>query len=480
MKEFRENFCKKNCNFAEKKRTIMALRGTPIALGTEKISKLLVQYSLPAIIAMTASSLYNITDSIFIGHGVGALAISGLAVTFPFMNLSAAFGSLVGAGAATLMSVRLGQKEYSTANRILGNVFVLNMIFGLSFMIISLIFLDPILLFFGASPVTLPYAHDYMQVILIGNVFTHIYLGLNGILRSTGKPEKAMYATLLTVLINLILNPLFIFVFKWGIRGSALATVISQVIMLAWQIHLFSDKNNFVHLQKGIFRLDKKIVIDSLSIGLSPFLMNAVASVIVIVINQTLIRHGGDLAVGAYGIVNRVSFLFAMIVMGLNQGMQPIAGYNFGARNFKRVNEVLKLTIFMAMGIMAVGFIIGEFFPHAASSIFTTDQTLIRLSVEGLRIVFVFYPIVGFQMVTTNFFQSIGMAGKAIFLSLTRQLLFLLPFLLILPTFYGLKGVWYSMPAADFLATIVAAYMLFVNFRKFVNRQGEQKTESIN
>lgn len=458
----------------------MALKGTPIALGTEKISKLLVQYSLPAIIAMTASSLYNITDSIFIGHGVGALAISGLAVTFPFMNLSAAFGSLVGAGAATLMSVRLGQKEYSTANRILGNVFVLNMIFGLSFMIISLIFLDPILLFFGASPVTLPYAHDYMQVILIGNVFTHIYLGLNGILRSTGKPEKAMYATLLTVLINLILNPLFIFVFKWGIRGSALATVISQVIMLAWQIHLFSDKNNFVHLQKGIFRLDKKIVIDSLSIGLSPFLMNAVASVIVIVINQTLIRHGGDLAVGAYGIVNRVSFLFAMIVMGLNQGMQPIAGYNFGARNFKRVNEVLKLTIFMAMGIMAVGFIIGEFFPHAAASIFTTDQTLIRLSVEGLRIVFVFYPIVGFQMVTTNFFQSIGMAGKAIFLSLTRQLLFLLPFLLILPTFYGLKGVWYSMPAADFLATIVAAYMLFVNFRKFVNRQGEQKTESIN
>jgi len=289
-----------------------------------------------------------------------------------------------------------------------------------------------------------------------------------------------MYATLLTVLINLILNPLFIFVFKWGIRGSALATVISQVVMLSWQIHLFSDKNNFVHLQKGIFRLDKKIVTDSLSIGMSPFLMNAVASVIVIVINQTLIRHGGDLAVGAYGIVNRVSFLFAMIVMGLNQGMQPIAGYNFGARNFKRVDEVLKLTIFMAMGIMTVGFIIGEFFPHAAASLFTNDQTLIRLSVDGLRIVFIFYPIVGFQMVTTNFFQSIGMAGKAIFLSLTRQLLFLLPFLLILPTFYGLKGVWYSMPAADFLATIVAAYMLFVNFRKYVNRHNDHKIESVN
>lgn len=449
----------------------MALKGTPIALGTDKISKLLVQYSLPAIIAMTASSLYNITDSIFIGHGVGAMAISGLAVTFPFMNLSAAFGSLVGVGAATLMSVRLGQKEYGTANRILGNVFVLNVIFGVAFMTLSLIFLDPILKFFGASDTTLPYAHDFMVVILIGNVFTHIYLGLNGILRSVGKPEKAMYATLLTVLINLILNPLFIFVFKWGIKGSALATVISQIVMLAWQIRHFSNKNNFVHLQKGIFRLDKKIVLDSLTIGLSPFIMNAVASVIVIVINQTLIRYGGDLAIGAYGIINRVSFLFVMIVMGLNQGMQPIAGYNFGAKNFNRVNEVLKLSIFIAMGMMTLGFIIVEFFPHAVASLFTSDKTLIQLSIEGLRIVFVLYPMVGFQMVITNFFQSIGMSGKAIFLSLTRQLLFLLPFLLVLPTFYGLKGVWYSMPAADFLATIVAAYMLFVNFGSFIKNQ---------
>lgn len=446
----------------------MEKKGLPLTLGTEKIEKLLLQYSLPAIVAMVASSLYNITDSIFIGHGVGALAISGLAVTFPFMNLSAAFGSLVGVGAATLMSVRLGQKDYGTANRILGNVFVLNVIFGLAFMIVSLIFLDPILLFFGASSATLPYAHDYMFVILLGNVFTHIYMGLNGILRSSGKPRKAMFATLATVIMNIVLTPLFIFGFKWGIMGSALATVISQVIMLGWQIRLFSDKRNFIHLQKGIFKLDRKIVKDSLAIGMSPFLMNAVSCVIVIIINQTLIRHGGDLAVGAYGIINRVSFLFVMITMGLNQGMQPIAGYNFGAKNFDRVNQVLKLTILMATGIMTVGFLIGEIFPSTVAAAFTKDQKLIRLAAEGLRIVFLFFPIVGFQIVVTNFFQSIGMAIRAVFLSLTRQLLFLLPFLLTLPRIYGLKGVWYSMPAADLLASLVAAYMLFVNFRKFI------------
>lgn len=448
----------------------MELKGLPLTLGTEKIRNLLIQYSLPAIIAMTASSLYNITDSIFIGHGVGALAISGLAITFPFMNLSAAFGSLVGVGAATLMSVRLGQKDYSTANQILGNVFVLNIIFGLAFAIISLIFLDPILYFFGASPATLPYAHDFMVIILIGNVITHIYLGLNGLLRSIGKPEKAMYATLTTVGLNLILNPLFIFGFKWGIRGSALATVLSQTILLIWQIRLFSDKENFIHFQKGIFKLDKRIVKESLAIGMSPFLMNAVGSIIVIVLNQSLIRHGGDLAVGAYGIINRVTFLFAMVVVGLNQGMQPIAGYNFGAQKFDRVNEVLKLTILFATIIMTAGFLIGELFPRAVASIFTKDKELIRLASEGLRITFTFFPIVGFQMVTTNFFQSIGMAGKAVFLSLTRQLIYLLPCLLIFPSIYGLKGVWYSMPVADLLATLTAAYMLFVNYRKNISK----------
>ena len=445
----------------------MNQKDLPITLGTEKVGKLLVQYAFPAIIAMTASSLYNITDSIFIGHGVGALAISGMALTFPLMNLAAAFGSLVGVGASTLMSMRLGQKDYETANKILGNVFILNIILGLAYTTVMLSFLDPILYFFGASAATLPYAHQYMQVILLGNVVTHMYFGLNAMLRSTGRPEKAMYATLFSVLINIVLNPLFIFVFKWGIQGSAFATVISQSTMLVWQIKIFSNKNHFIHLKKGTLRLQRKIVNDSLAIGLSPFLMNAASCLIVVIINQRLILHGGDLAVGAYGIVNRVIFLFAMIVMGLNQGMQPIAGYNYGAGQYERVTEVLKKTILMATLSMTIGFLIGEFFPHAVASVFTTDKTLINMAAEGLRIVMIFFPIVGFQMVTTNFFQSIGMASKSIFLSLTRQLIFLLPCLLILPQFFGVKGVWYSMPSADLAASVVSAFMLFSQFRKF-------------
>jgi len=452
----------------------MEQKGSPIALGTEKVGKLLMQYAIPAIIAMTASSLYNITDSIFIGHGVGALAISGLALTFPLMNLAAAFGSLVGVGASTLMSVRLGQKDYDTANKILGNVFILNIILGLAYTVVVLLFLDPILYFFGASDATLPYAHQYMVVILLGNVVTHMYLGLNAMLRSTGNPQKAMYAMLISVLINVVLNPLFIFVFKWGIQGSAFATVISQTLMLIWQINIFSNKKHFIHLKKGTFRLQRKIVVDSMAIGLSPFMMNAASCVIVVIINQGLIQYGGDLAVGAYGIVNRVIFLFVMIVMGVNQGMQPIAGYNFGAGQFERVTEVLKKTILMATCIMTLGFLIGEFLSNEVASAFTTDKTLIDLSAQGLRIVVIFFPIVGFQMVTSNFFQSIGMAGKAIFLSLTRQLLFLLPCLLILPQIYGVKGVWYSMPSADLAASVVSVFMLVSQYRKFKIREEEK------
>lgn len=446
----------------------MERKGSPLALGTDNVWNLLLQYAIPAVIAMTASSIYNITASAFIGKGVGALAISGLAITFPLMNLGAAFGTLVGVGGATLMSLRLGQKDYSNANDILGNVFILNLIFGLAYTVIILLFLDPILYFFGASSETIPYARDYMVIITLGNVITHMYFGLNALLRATGNPKKSMYATLFSVIINIILTPLFIYGFGWGIRGAALATVIAQTSMLIWQIKLFSNKSSFIHLQKGIFRLKRKIVGDSLSIGMAPFLMNAASSVIIIVINQGLIRHGGDLAVGAYGIINRVATLFPMIIMGLNQGMQPIAGYNFGAGQHDRVNRVLKLTIILATGVMMIGFGIGEFFPHAVVSVFTNDQTLINIAVPGLRIVVMLYPIVGFQMVTSNFFQSIGMPRKAIFMSLTRQVLFLLPFLLIFPLFFGVKGVWYSMPAADLLSSIIAAFMLVAQYRKFI------------
>ncbi len=444
----------------------MKNESAPLTLGTKSVGKLLIQYAVPAIIAMTAASLYNITDSIFIGHGVGPLALSGLAITFPLMNLSAAFGTLTGIGASTLLSVRLGQKDYDTANNILGNVITLNVIMGIAFSVVALLFLDPILYFFGASHETLPYAHDFMEIILAGNIVTYLYFGLNAMLRSTGNPQKAMMATIYTVLINIVLNPLFIFKFGWGIRGSALATVISQTLVLIWQIRLFSDKNNFIHLKKGIYSLKRKIVEDSLSIGMAPFLMNAAACVIVVLINQGLINNGGDLAVGAYGIVNRVAFLFVMIVMGLNQGMQPIAGYNYGARLNERVIKVLKLSIIWATIIMCVGFLIVEVFPHAVASVFTTDDELTNFAVVGLRFVFMFYPLVGFQMVTSTFFQSIGKPKQAIFMSLTRQVIFLIPLLLILPRYWGIDGVWLSMPIADLVSVILATVLLVKQLRQ--------------
>lgn len=445
----------------------MTAQKTPTALGTESIGKLLMQYAVPAIIAMTASSLYNMVDSIFIGHGVGTMAISGLALTFPLMNLAAAFGSLVGVGASTLISVKLGQKDYDTAQRVLGNVFVLNIVLGLAFTVIVMLFLDPILYFFGGSDQTVGYARDYMQIILLGNTVTHLYLGLNAVLRSSGHPQKAMYATIATVVVNTILDPVFIYGFGWGIRGAAIATIVAQVISLTWQLKLFGNKDELLHFHRGIFRLRRKIVFDSLAIGMSPFLMNMAACFIVIIINQGLKKYGGDLAIGAFGIVNRLVFIVVMIVMGLNQGMQPIAGYNFGAKLYERVNKVLKLTIIYATAVTTFGFLVGMLLPDLVVGIFTSDAELTELSATGLRITVMFFPIIGFQMVTSNFFQSIGMASKAIFLSLTRQILILLPCLLILPHFFGVAGVWYSMPVSDLLASLIALVMLVCQFRKF-------------
>ena len=442
------------------------VKGAAMELGTERIRKLLVQYAVPAIIAMTASSLYNMVDSIFIGHGVGALAISGLALTFPLMNLAAAFGSLVGVGAATLVSMRLGQRDYETAQRILGNVVVLNLIIGISFGLLTLVFLDPILYFFGASDATIGYAREYMSVILWGNVVTHMYLGLNAVLRAAGHPRKAMYATILTVTINAILDPLFIFGFGWGIRGAAIATVLAQILALVWQFRIFSDRNELLHFRRGIYRLKGKIVRNVLAIGMSPFLMNLAACFIVILINKGLKEYGGDLNIGAYGIVNRLGFFFVMIVMGINQGMQPIVGYNFGAQKYDRVKATLRLSILTGVCITSTGFIICELFPHAVSAVFTSDGQLIDMASRGVRIGIAMFPLVGAQIVIGNFFQSIGKAKISIFLSLTRQLLYLLPCLLLFPNWWGLKGIWISMPVSDALAFITAVVSLIIYIKK--------------
>ena len=439
----------------------------PLELGTEKIGKLLKQYALPAIIAQTASSLYNMVDSIFIGQGVGPLAISGLAVTFPLMNLSTAFGTLVGAGAATMLSVLLGQKNYKAANKVLGNVVSLNIIIGLLFMAIALIFIDPILYFFGASENTLPYAKEYIRIILIGNVVTHLYFGLNAAMRSSGNPKKAMGLTIFTVVFNAILDPIFIFGFDMGIAGAAWATVIAQTVAMFVVLHHFNDKSRPFHFEKGIFRLDMRVAKDSLSIGMGPFLMNAAACLVTLFINQQLREYSGDLGIGAYGICNRFVFMFAMICMGLNQGMQPIAGYNYGARQYSRVKEVFWKTAKLAMVITTLCFIFGMFFPQAAAGIFTHDKELVDLSAKALRIMTLVFPIVGFQMIATNFFQSLGMVRKSVILSLSRQILFLLPLLYALPHWFGADGVWMSFPISDALATLLTIFILGRLFRKF-------------
>ena len=447
----------------------------PLELGTEKISRLLKQYALPAIIAQTASSLYNMVDSIFIGQGVGPLAISGLAVTFPLMNLSTAFGTLVGAGAATMLSVLLGQKNYKAANKVLGNVVTLNTIIGLVFMAVALIFIDPILYFFGASENTLPYAKEYITIILIGNVVTHLYFGLNAAMRSSGNPKKAMALTIFTVVFNTILDPIFIFVFDMGIAGAAWATVLAQTVAMILVMKHFSDKTRAFHFEKGIFKLDLRVAKDSLTIGMGPFLMNAAACLVTLFINQQLRDYSGDLGIGAYGICNRFIFMFIMICMGLNQGMQPIAGYNYGAKQYSRVKEVFWMTAKFGTIVTTICFCIGMFIPRLAAGIFTHDEALLNMSEEGLRILTIGFPIVGFQMIGTNFFQCLGMVKKSIILSLSRQLLFLLPLLYCLPLWMGANGVWMSFPISDVLSALLTAILLRRLFKKFnMLKDGEE------
>lgn len=439
-------------------------------LAEQPVGKLLVQYAIPAIVAMAAASVYNIIDGIFIGQGVGPEAIMGLALTGPLMSLTAAFGAMVGVGAATLMSVKLGQRDYSTAKNILGNVVIMNLTLGVVLGFALLIFIDPILRFFGASDVTLPYAREFMSIILVGNVVTHMYLGLNSMLRSTNRPQKAMYATFGTVILNCIFAPIFIFVLNWGIRGAALATVLAQLCMLMWQLRLFSNKTDMIHLSRKVIKLDLHIVRDSLLVGLPQFLINLCACLVAAMMTRSLTTYGGDVAVGAFGICNRLILFIVMVVVGLNQGMQPIAGYNFGAKCYDRVLGVLKLALCFGTLITMTGFVIGVFFPTPFVTLFAKDSPeLIKMAAHALSCMVMMFPIVGIQIVSTAFFQSIGYAPKSIFLSLTRQLIFLVPAIFILPHFYNepLEGLWHAAPLADGLASVLAITLLVLQIKKF-------------
>ena len=437
-------------------------------LGTVPVHQLLWKYALPAIIAMTASSLYNIVDSIYIGHGCGALALGALTVAKPFMDICAAFGSLVGVGASSLLAIYLGEKDYERANRVLGNVIVMNIILSAVVMAVGLIWLDPILMAFGASEDTLLYAHEYMEIILYGNILTHIYFGLNAMLRSAGHPRFSMTATIVAVMVNIILDPIFIFGLDMGVRGAALATVISQAVAVVWQFTKFMDKNELIRFHRGIWRLNRHITTRALAIGMAPFLYNIAHCFVVIIINNQLKNFGGDMAIASYGVINRLTFVFAMMVMGLNQGMQPIAGYNYGARHYDRMLRSFYLTCLYATGVMAVVFVLGECFPRAVTEVFTHDEALIAMTVRPMRIICSTMLIIGFQMVTGNLFTSIGQAGKSIFLSLTRQVLYLIPLTLWLPTLFAdpVNGVWWSIPISDFLAALTAVVVLLASRRK--------------
>ena len=442
-------------------------------LGTQPVRSLLMKYALPGIIAMTATSLYNMVDSIFIGHGVGAMALSGLTVAKPFMDICAAFGSLVGVGASSLVAIKLGEKDYRSANDVLANVILLNVLLGALVMVVGLYWLDPILYAFGASDVTISYAHDYMEIILWANILTHIYYGLNSMLRSIGHPKVAMFSTIVAVVANIILDPIFIFALDMGVRGAALATILSQAIAVVGQMVVFLNPKEVIYFHRGIWRLKRDITMRALGIGTAPFLMHLAACFVVIVLNNQLKRYGGDMAIATFGITNRFMFFFSMIVMGLNQGMQPIVGYNYGAKLYDRMIRTLKLTAMCATCVMGMLWLFGLIWPEGFIRLFTHDEVLVAQSIAPARVMLCTMVMVGFPMVVGNFYTSIGMSGKAIFLSLTRQVLLLIPSILLLPLLFQtvevspIWGVWWSLPICDALAAIIAAIVLNRDMRKF-------------
>ncbi len=442
-----------------------AMRHDPMTLGTKPIGKLLIEYSIPAIIASVAVSVYNIVDSIFIGRGVGPMAIAGLAITLPLMNLVMAFCTLIAAGGATISSIFLGQRNLSKATDVVNNVVTFCLVHAVVFGGLTLLFIDPILYFFGATDETVEYAREFMQVILYGLPMSYLFIGLNNLMRATGYPRKAMISALLSVVVNVILAPIFIYTLHWGIAGAAWATNAGQFVAFLWVLSHFLSKKSYVHFNPRNSWCKLAILKKMYAIGLSPFLMNVTACVVVVFINKALLEWGGDngnLAIGSFGIINRVTMFFVMVVFGVTQGMQPILGFNYGANQWERVKSTLHKGIWIGIAITSFGCFITEAFPDTLSRLFTVDENLIAIARDGFRCYFICYAVVGAQIVIQNFFQSIGKPQISIFLSLTRQLIFLLPFLLTLPEYFGVRGVWFSMAASDFLAFVVAVITLVV------------------
>lgn len=431
-------------------------------LSSAPVWRLLFKYSMPAVVGTVVSALYNIIDSIVIGHAIpDPNVVAGIAITFPVMNLATALGMLIGAGAATRVSIVLGQEDRHMAEVILGNCVQLTVIIGLIYMSAFAIFIDPILRMFGASDATLPYAREFILWVLPGMVLINLTFSYNNVMRASGYPGKAMYTNIMGAVLNSILAPLFLFGFKWGIRGAAIATDISMLITAIWVMSHFFNKNNTLHFVRGTFRLDWKVISSVLYIGMAPFLINVAGSAINAIINNSLLKYGGDNAIAAVVSFNRFVTIFVFIVIGICQGMQPILGYNYGAGKMDRLFRTVRLAALSALTITTIGSIVGQLIPAKIASLFMTDTEQIAEAANCLHFTTLGFWMVGFQIVATNFFQSLGMAGKAVFLSLTRQILFMIPLLLTLPPVFGLNGVWMSFPISDTVSTVVAGLMLW-------------------
>lgn len=436
------------------------------SLGEEKISVLLWRFSLPAIVGMVVNALYNVVDSIFVGRGVGEIGLAAVTIAFPIMIILMGFGMLVGVGASAVVSLRLGENKQHEAEKILGNAFTLAAILSVSLSAGMLLFLDPILIALGAEAEVLPYARDFTRIILLGSIFMYIGFGLNSVVRAEGNPQMAMKTILISSGLNIVLNPLFIFTFQLGISGSALATVVSQGVSAIWVLVYFMSTKSLLRLRIANLRLDKEIIISIFKIGLSPFLMQIAASVVTVLFNFSLLKYGGELAVASIGIITRIAMLMLMPIFGLSQGLQPIIGYNYGAKNYHRVIKALKIAIYSATIFSIVGFLIVQIFDTQIIMLFNDNPDLIEIGSHGMRIYLFMLPVIGFQIIGANYFQAVGKAGYAIILSMSRQIIILIPLVLLLPGILGLNGAWLASPIADLVAAILTGIFLMKEIKK--------------
>lgn len=443
-------------------------------LGQENILKLLLRFSIPAIIGMLVNALYNVVDRIFIGKGVGTLGIAGITISFPIMIITMGFGMLIGIGATSLISIRLGEQKKDEAELIMGNAMILLVSISLILSIFGLSFLTPLLKAFGASEAVIPFAKDYLSIILIGTVFMSIGFGMNNFIRAEGNPKIAMYTMIIGALLNIILDPIFILFFNWGMKGAALATIISQLVSAVWVLAYFLNGKSSLKIRRQNLKIQPIIVGKIMAIGAAPFAMQMAASILSIIINNSLTFYGGDVAVAALGAINSIMTLILMPVFGINQGVQPIIGYNYGAKNYDRVKQALKLAILGATIIVLAGFLLTRLIPVQLIAMFNSeDKAFIQLGVRSLQIFLVFLPIIGFQVVAANYFQAVGKPKQAMILSLSRQILVLIPAVLILPRFFGLDGILYSGPLSDFISSLITGTWLFLEIKNLDKKKQE-------